>query len=319
MTKGQYIALLATGGTIAGLGHEIKPGYQAARLNIDSLLARLPKHNFSVNARQIMSLDSCDFTPATMLRLARAVEKKLANERVMGVVITHGTDTLEETSFFLSQVLNAKKPVVLTAAMRPADSISGDGPMNLHQALLLTQNPEARGVLVVLNDAIYSGAEIRKVNASQLAAFMSPWGELGQLEQEQVYFFRKPRVNTAAFQMKKINTLADVPLLYSYAGLLPGVVRAAWQNGAKGLVYAAPGNGSIAEALHPALLEARQQGISVVIASRAHGGMVNAHHENFLSAGWLNPLQARILLQLGLSCGLSQGQLAKLFKRAGEY
>ena len=312
--NGQHLALLATGGTIAGLSVDEQGGYQAARLSIAHLLRGLPEPSLPVRARQIMSLDSRDITPSLMLELAEQTEQCLQDPQVRGVVITHGTDTLEETAFFLSQVLSADKPVVLTAAMRPADSLSGDGPMNLWHALLLAQEPLARGVLVALNDVIYAGREIAKTQASQLAAFTSPWGILGQVEQNAVHFYRQPLSLPPRFRLAKLAKLSAWPetaLLYGYAGMPARLLRAVLDSGIQGLVYAAPGNGSVAEELRPVF--ERADGISVVLASRTGGGWVDAHDQRFLSAGWLNPLQARIMLQLGLASGLSGSALRQLF------
>lgn len=311
--KDKRIVLLATGGTIAGLTNNDKPGYRAASLEIESLLESLPQTPSTLEARQVMNLDSRDMTPALMLALAKEAKAALSEASVCGVVITHGTDTLEESAFFLSRVISEDKPVVFTAAMRPADSLSGDGLMNLYQALLVAGSSRAKGVLTVLNDVIYSGAEIVKNNASQLQAFYSPFGPLGQVEEGRVHFFRLPLNCNPRFQLEKLSSLPDVPLLYGYAGMPPAQLQALLDADIKGLVYAAPGNGSVPEILYPLLLRASNKGMPIVLASRTGGGFVNACDKSFISAGWLNPLQARIMLQLGLSQGFSGQELCALF------
>jgi L-asparaginase len=317
----EHIAVLATGGTIAGLSN-LSGGssYQAACLDIDELLIKLPQAPLPIKARQIMSLDSCDMTPALMLELARQVEACLQNPRVKGVVITHGTDTMEETAFFLSQVLNAHKPVVLTGAMRPADALSSDGSMNLQQALLTAACPQAAGVMVVFHDVIWAGQDIGKIFPSRLGAFTSNWGALGQIADKQARFYRSPSDRGPAFNLAAVEQLPEVILLYGYAGLNPALVQQAAAGKSKGLVYAAPGNGAIAEILKPVLHDIQEQGIVVALASRTNQGWVEqgwTTGRNFISAGWLNPWQARIMLMLGLAVDLKITQLKELFHTWG--
>jgi L-asparaginase type II len=310
----EHIAVLATGGTIAGLSSG--PGYQAACLDINALLAKLPAGQLPLAARQLMALDSCDMTPALMLELARQTAACLQNPLVKGVVITHGTDTIEETAFFLSQLLTARKPVVLTGALRPADALSSDGSMNLQQALLVAACPRAAGVMVVFHDVIWAGKDIYKSFPSRLGAFTSVWGALGQIAADQVHFYRPPGQGRPAFSLSAMQQLPEVALLYGYAGLNPLLVQAAVTSAIKGLVYAAPGNGSIPQILKPVLDDARRQGIVVALASRTNQGWVTAHPD-FISSGWLTPWQARIMLMLGLAAGLQYAEIEEVFSAWG--
>jgi L-asparaginase len=316
----EHIAVLATGGTIAGLS-DLADGasYKAACLDIDALLRKLPALPAPVLARQIMSLDSCNMTPALMLELARQVEACLQNPLVKGVVITHGTDTLEETAFFLSQVLSARKPVVLTGAMRPADALSSDGPMNLQQALLTAACPQAQGVMVVFHDVIWAGQDIHKNFPSRLGAFTANWGALGQIAANQARFYRSQISRAPAFSLAELEQLPEVTLLYGYAGLNPALLQVA-AGQSQGLVYAATGNGNVAEKLKPVLYDLQRQGIVVALASRTTQGWVEPGWGDglgFISAGWLSPWQARIMLMLGLAVNLKITQLKALFHTWG--
>lgn len=307
----KHVVLLATGGTIAGLSLN-KDTYQAGVVDVQQLLQGLPPLPFSLLARQIMALDSRDMTPQLMLELAREVMACLDDPLVMGVAITHGTDTLEESVFFLSRVLPAAKPVVFTAAMRPADSLSSDGPMNLYQALLLAGGGQG-GVMALLNDVIYCAGGLRKIEASRLEAFSGQ--TIGQMEHGHARFYWQPGQAAPAFDLAAINGLAEVPLLYVYAGMPAALLQDVLQAGYPGLVLAAAGNGSVPAALNPVLRTARQNGVAIVLASRTGGGYVHNRDENFISAGWFTPLQARIMLQLGLAQGMDEAELGRLFAR----
>ena len=313
----RYIKLLATGGTIAGLSKK-QGGYEAGLLDADQLLERLPPLPMAVRAEQVMNMDSRDVTPEQWLLLARTVEQNLAQNDIAGVVITHGTDTLEETAFFLSQAVNAPKPVVLTGAMRPADSPGYDGAYNLHQALLLAGHPAMHGVMALMHDVIYSGRDIVKSNASQLNAFSASYHTLGQMLENGPRLFAARPQESADFTLKDVIRLLPVPLVYGYAGLEPaGLDYLLNDNNIKGLVYAAPGNGSVAARLHAILARATAQGVAVVVAARAGQGWVEPLDADplFISAGPYNPLQARIRLMLGLSCGLCLRQIREFFKK----
>lgn len=304
------IALLATGGTIAGISRG--GGYQAALLSAEELIKDLPKLPLAVATKQVLALDSRDMTPQHMLKLAHEVMICLGDPSIKGVVVSHGTDTLEESAFFLSQLLPVVKPVVFTAAMRPADSLSADGPMNLYQALLVAANEQTpAGSIAVLNDIIYCASTLCKAGASHLAAFQGQM--VGQVEQDMPRFYRLPWQGGPAFALDKVNQLAEAPLLYAYAGMPAALLRNLLRADYPGLVLAAAGNASVSEALYPLLRQAKDNGTAIVLASRTGGGYVDAHDGHFISAGWFTPLQARIMLQLALSCGLDEAGLRQVF------
>jgi L-asparaginase len=312
------IAVIATGGTIAGVStaESDTTGYQAGALPITQLLAGVPQLGTlaDVVAEQPFSEDSKDLTPEHWLILARRVQARFDEPTIDAVVITHGTDTLEETAFFLHLVLTSDKPVVMTAAMRPATALSADGPMNLYQALLVAATPAARGrgVLVVVADRIWSARDVAKRHTQAMDALGdTDSGPLGWAHPPR--FSSGPdsrlagRVPLATLQMDGEASLPHVEILFIAAGSSPELVTAACALGASGLVLALPGNGSVPQRLAPALEACRRQGVTVVRASRTGAGAVaplsDALAGPLLCAGQLSPAKARIALMLALARG----------------
>lgn len=307
------IFILTTGGTIAGKAaqNDALTGYQAGVLGARDLLSAVPNISdiASIESEEIAAIDSKDMTAAIWLLLAERVKKLLSTDAT-GIVITHGTDTLEETAYFLHLTIKSKKPVVLTGAMRPATALSADGPLNLLDAVHLAASPKAygQGVLVVLNGEIHSARDIQKVHTTALQAFASPdVGMLGRME------FGMPRFrrfiltrHTAASEFDiSAPTLPYVPILYGYADADSRLAAAAIKGGAEGIVWAGFGNGSIHEAALPTLIGASQAGIPVVRASRTGKGAVlfaeSVYQQaGFIDADTLTPAKARILLALAL-------------------
>jgi L-asparaginase len=307
------IAVIATGGTIAGVAsaHSDTTGYVAGALPVAQLLAALPGLDVlaQVETAQPFSEDSKDLTPAHWLTLARVVQQRLDDPAVDGVVITHGTDTLEETAFLLHLVLVSRKPVVLTAAMRPATALSADGPMNLYQALSVAALPAARGrgVLVVAADRIWSARDIAKRHTQAIDA-------LGDTDSGPLGWAHPPRFSAGPDDRLSgcvpLATLgaAELPrveILFFAAGSSPDLLEAACALGARGLVLALPGNGSVPVRLAPALQACRSLGVAVVRASRTGAGPVapldDALAGALLCAGQLSPVKARIALMLALA------------------
>jgi L-asparaginase len=312
------IAVIATGGTIAGVSaaESDTTGYQAGALPITQLLAGVPQLGAlaDVVAEQPFSEDSKDLTPEHWLILARRVQARLDEPAIDAVVITHGTDTLEETAFFLHLVLTSDKPVVMTAAMRPATALSADGPMNLYQALSVAATPAARGrgVLVVVADRIWSARDVAKRHTQAIDALGdTDSGPLGWAHPPR--FSSGPddrlagRVPLATLPMDGGVSLPHVEILFIAAGSAPELIAAACAQGARGLVLALPGNGSVPQRLAPALEACRRQGVSVVRASRTGAGPVapasDALAGPLLCAGQLSPAKARIALMLALARG----------------
>jgi L-asparaginase len=311
------IVVLATGGTIAGAGRDASrtAEYQAGVLPVDALLDSVPALGAlaCIESEQVFALDSKDMEPQRWLALARRVDATLAREEVAGVVITHGTDTLEETAYFLHLCVKRRKPVVLTAAMRPATALSADGPLNLYNAVRVAVEPAAAspGVLVVVNGRIHGARDVAKVDTASVDAFASPdAGPLGWVQDSQVELLRMPcRAHTldTSFHASAYATLPEVAIVPSYAGVSRVAIDALVAAGVRGLVVAGTGNGSMHVTLQQALAEAAARGVAVVRASRVGRGHVmrNAAAPDdalgFVAAGTLSPYKARVLLMLALA------------------
>ncbi|WP_459623140.1 asparaginase, partial [Burkholderia sp. 3C] len=316
------IAVLATGGTIAGAAPDATntAGYQAGALGIASLLDAVPAlaRVAQIEGEQIASIDSKDLDPALWIVLAQRVDALAADPRIDGIVITHGTDTLEETATLLHLAVKTAKPVVLTAAMRPATSLSSDGPLNLLNAVTVAASPAAhgQGVLVAFNNKIHSARDVVKTSTYAVDAFQSPeLGVLGWVQDGRVEFARGVvRAHTAATPFAVGADWPAVEIVTSYAGVSRTAVDALVAAGVKGIVVAGTGNGSIHATLQAALADAVAKGVAVVRASRVGSGHVMRNGAasddalGFVSAGSLNPFKARVLLMLALASGASGTQ-----------
>ncbi|MDR1396350.1 MAG: asparaginase [Desulfarculales bacterium] len=300
------ITLIATGGTIAGKSEE-DGSYSAGSVPGQDLLRGLEPLPAPVQVKQLFQMDSREMSQEDWLILAGAVETALKRSR--GVVIAHGTDTMEETAFFLSKTINAARPVILTGAMRPPGHFSPDGPFNLLQSLHLAAWPGARGVMLLMHDLFYDGAEAAKTAASRLNAFSSPGGELGQMYGLIPRTHRDWPSGQASFSLPEGTRLPLVGLLSGHVGMNTVMVReyiaSGLRQGMRGLVYSAPGDGSVSLAMEATLLAAVKQGLRVVISSRTGCGWVGGRERGDASclrgSGWDGPLQARINLMLELS------------------
>lgn len=321
------VIILATGGTIAGSAAEgtAVTGYQAGALSVETLIKAVPevKDYAHVTGEQIASLDSKDMSDEVWLKLARRVNELLARDDADGIVITHGTDTLEETAYFLNLTVHSKKPVVITGAMRPATAISADGPMNLLNAVRLAASPQAydRGVLVCLNDQIDSARHVTKSHTTSLDTFKSPLGPLGCMNDGHPTFYNRVDRRHAGhteFDLKDADRLPYVKVIYGHAGDDALFVDAAIKAGARGLVYAGTGNGSIHKDAEEALARAAQTGIIIVRSTRTGSGAVIPAEQSYTEAGFLNgdslnPQKCRILLQLALMNTSDRQQIQQLF------
>ncbi|WP_240702147.1 asparaginase [Trinickia terrae] len=325
------IAVLATGGTIAGSAADSAQtaGYQAGVVGVDKLLAAVPgiAHVARIDAEQVASIDSKDMPLTLWATLAERVNALLASDDVDGLVITHGTDTLEETAYLLHLVVKSAKPVVLTAAMRPSSALSADGPLNLLGAVTVAASPAARGqgVLVAFNNRIHSARDIVKTSTYAVDAFQSPEiGALGWVQDGRVEFQRgvvRPHTSGAPFVIGEVaNGWPGVEIITSYAGATRTMVDALVAAGVRGIVVAGTGNGSIHSALQAALADAVNKGVAVVRSSRVGSGHVMRNGAasddalGFVSAGTLNPYKARVLLMLALAAGKADAaQLQQIF------
>lgn len=308
------LALIATGGTIAGAAASATDttGYTAGALGADALLAAVPQLGeiADIRAEQLFNLDSKDMGPAHWLQLGRRAQALLDQADIDGLLITHGTDTLEETAAFLQLSLASRKPVVLTAAMRPATALSADGPMNLYNAACVAAHPDSagRGVLVSIGDAIFAARGVRKLYTHRLDAFAGgPGGAIGQ--HAPIRFFA-PAQGSAGRTIAIPADLAELPrvdVLYVGAGAPPELLDVLVANGARGIVLALSGNGSLPANWEAPVADTVARGVPVIRASRVGMGAVNrkALDERLSTypAGDLPASQARVTLMLMLACG----------------
>ncbi|EOH2100906.1 type II asparaginase [Campylobacter jejuni] len=309
------IAILGTGGTIAGFIDSTiaTTGYTAGAIDIDVLIKAVPQIRdlADISWEQIANIDSSNMCDKIWLRLAKKIAKLFA-EGIDGVVITHGTDTMEETAYFLNLTIKSDKPVVLVGAMRPSTAISADGPKNLYNAVALVANKEAKnkGVMVAINDKILSARGVVKTHSLNIDAFSSPdFGDLGYIVDGKVFFYNnvtKAHTKNAPFDVSKLTSLPKVDILYSYSNDGSGVAaKALFEHGTKGIVVAGSGAGSIHKNQKDVLKELLKKGLKVVVSSRVVAGCVAVSDSDeklgFISAEDLNPQKARVLLMLALT------------------
>ena len=320
------VKILATGGTIAGVANSetATTGYKAGALGIDALLKAVPqvKDYANVTGEQICSIDSKDITDEIWLKLAARINELLAGD-VDGIVVTHGTDTLEETAYFLNLTVHGDKPVVLTGAMRPATAISSDGAINLLNAVRIAANPasKGKGVLVALNDEINSAREVTKTNTLTVDTFKG--GKLGCVNAGTPEFYRtstRRHTINSEFDVAGRKNLPRVKIIYGHAGDDGLFVDAAIAAGVEGIICAGMGNGSIHANAEKSLARATAAGIVVVRSSRCGNGSVipaeqSYRDENFLDGDNLSPQKARILLQLALTKTGDLSEIQRMFKQ----
>src|SRR6187431_120332 len=230
------VVVLATGGTIAGAAaSDVQAGYASGQVGVDQLLAAVPQAKKLANLRgeQISNIGSQDMNDEVWLKLARRVNELTAMPDVAGVVITHGTDTIEETAYFLNLVIKSRKPVVLTASMRPATALSADGPLNFFNAVAVAANKNAadRGVLVVVNDWIHDAASLTKTSTTAVQTFLSPvWGLIGTVAYGKAEFYRVPvgkNTATSEFSLDGVTTLPRVDIVMAYENMDGALIDAA--------------------------------------------------------------------------------------------
>lgn len=315
------VTILATGGTIAGssASKTDTTNYQAAALGIDILINAVPEmHNVAqVKGEQISNTISGNISSEILLTLSKRINQLLSSEGQQGVVITHGTDTIEESAFFLDLTVKSDKPVVLVGSMRPASAISADGPMNLLEAVTLASDKKAekRGTMIVLNDRIGSAFYTTKTNSTTPDSFkaLEP-GYLGVFVSGKPKFYFTPAtpMDKVYFDVTKLENLPHVEILYAYPDQQPTMLEAALQNGAKGIVIAASGNGNVSSKMEEAIKALSEKGVPIVMATRTGSGYVSTKHFA-ISSGFLNPQKSRILLQLALATGADSKQIAEYF------
>ena len=312
MTK---LTVLATGGTIAGIaGSAIAKDYRAGEIGIEDYLEKVGGLGLEaeLSGRQIANIDSADMGPEVWSALHPAICEALADPECAGVVITHGTDTLEETAFLLDLTLPADKPVVVVGAMRPADAVGYDGLRNFANAVRVASDPQAsgRGVLVVMGDRVFAARDVRKVRTRGTEAFRGfPRESIALVTPASLEWFGAPWRQGLAASFDWHEKLPEVVIVYAYAGFDgAGVERQVGEN-TRGIVVAGVGEGNMPEGARAALVAQAKRGLPVVRASRADEGLVDREPKDtengFVAARALNPQKARILLQLLLAGGIT--------------
>lgn len=316
-TKQNTLCIIGTGGTIAGAAKSaVSSTYESGKLNIAQLTTCIPElskfpHLVSFD---LFHIDSSDITLDHWLILANKVNEILKMPHMKGVVITHGTDTLEETAYFLDLVVKSQKPVVLVGAMRASTALSADGPMNLYNALAVAYSPKSigQGVLVVMNDTIFDARDVTKTNTTKTCSFSSPnSGAIGTVNCGEVEFDKHvSRKNTTdtPFDVSTLTELPTVEIIYEYAGSSGSLLKAAIQQKPQGIVIAGTGDGNITAKDKALMKYARDQGIQIIRSSRTGSGKVTYDYVDqldsqigLIAGDNLNPQKARILLMLSLT------------------
>ncbi|MFJ2693398.1 asparaginase [Pseudomonas sp. NPDC087336] len=323
------VVVLATGGTIAGAGASAANSatYQAAKVGIEQLIAAVPQLSELANVRgeQVMQIASESITNDNLLQLGRRVAELADSKDVDGIVITHGTDTLEETAYFLNLVEKTDKPIIVVGSMRPGTAMSADGMLNLYNAVAVASSKQARGkgVLVTMNDEIQSGRDVSKMINIKTEAFKSAWGPLGMVVEGKSYWFRLPakrHTMDSEFDIKTIQSLPDVEIAYSYGNVSDTAYKALAQSGAKAIIHAGTGNGSVSSRVVPALQALRKDGVQIIRSSHVNaGGFVLRNAEqpddkyDWVVAHDLNPQKARILAMVALTKTNDSKELQRMF------
>ncbi|OOH92414.1 L-asparaginase 2 [Pasteurellaceae bacterium 15-036681] len=308
------ITILATGGTIAGSGQTaVSSAYQAGQLNIETLIDAVPEMKTLANIKgeQVVKIGSQDMSDDVWLKLAKTINAQCADTD--GFVITHGTDTMEETAYFLDLTVKCEKPIVLVGAMRPATEKSADGPLNLYNAVVVATDKKSggRGVLVAMNDTVLGARDVTKTSTTAVHTFASPnFGALGFIHNSKVDYERSPEskhTTNTPFNVDKLSSLPKVGIIYAYANMPTEPLKSLLDAGYEGIISAGVGNGNVNAANLEMLGKAAKDGVAVVRSSRIPTGYTTRDAEvddsqyGFVASGTLNPQKARVLLQLALT------------------
>src|SRR3954466_10064990 len=282
------VVVLATGGTIAGAAStDVQAGYTSGQVGVDQLLNAVPqaKKLAHLTGEQISNIGSQDMNDEVWLKLATRINALLAMPDVAGVVITHGTDTIEETAYFLNLVVKSNKPVVLTASMRPSTALSADGPLNFYNAVAVAANAKAanRGVMVVINDWIHGAASLTKTSTTAVQTFMSPLsGLLGTVAYGDIEWYRMPvgkNTTSSEFTVDRNTVLPRVDVIMATENMDGALINAAVAAGARGIVIAGVGNGNMTQPALDALAAQARRGVLCVRSSRVTTGQVGRNVE----------------------------------------
>lgn len=333
MTFKPRIVVIGTGGTIAGQGKSAHhtSSYACSVLGIEEILGAMSHaHELAeLRSEQLLQTGSENFNNAHLIAIGLRVDALLSDDDVDGVVVTHGTDTIEETAYFLHLTLKTDKPVVFVGSMRPPSAMSSDAALNLYDAIAVAAHPSSRGLgaLVVANSEIHTARDVVKGNSFKLEAFRSPYGVLGLVVEGVPRFYRKPaRAHTieTPWSLHELAQHADalpkVDIVYAYGALDSSALDAITAH-ARGIIYAGTGNGNVAEHLLEPLRAAAREGVHVVRATRTGSGVVTRNGAQPDDAyGWIAiddqaPPKARILLSLALTRPLDSSALQAVFMR----
>ncbi|MGV8970494.1 MAG: asparaginase [Microbacteriaceae bacterium] len=325
-----HVVVVAMGGTIAGSASTSTDtaGYRAATTGVDEVLSTVPeiRRIARISTEQFAQIDSSDVTDDILLALARRVDELACSPDIDGVVITHGTDTLEETAYFLHLVLSSTTPVVLVGSMRPASSLSADGPMNIFAAVAVAASPLSRdrGVLIVMNDAIHSARDVTKSSSMSVHAFESPHGPLGTVIDGHVVFYRllaRPHTAHSEFCLERITKLPAGAVIYAHTGITTDFVDRIVGGGYAVIVHAGFGNGMVPQRIVASLERARAAGALIVRASRSESAQLTAVGasdgavNDWIAALDQNPPRARILACLALTETNDPSEIQSIFHR----
>ena len=326
--KKPNIVILATGGTIAGAAASgTQSAYTSGAVTIDDMVNSVPgiKDLANIKGEQISNVGSQDISFEIMLKLAKRINELLPTSDVDGIVITHGTDTMEETAYFLNLTVKSDKPVVMVGSMRPSTAVSADGPLNLYNAVAVASDPNAngRGVLVVMNDWIHGAHSLTKTSTTAVQTFQSPTrGLVGVVAYGKDDFYNSPQwkhTTASEFDVASVSKIPRVDVIFADADMSPDLIDASVKSGTKGIVIAGVGNGNMNKASLDAAARAAKSGVVVVRSSRVPTGTVGRNVEvkddelGFIASDELNPQKARILLSLALLKTHSTEQIQQMF------
>lgn len=326
--KKPNVVILATGGTIAGAAATgTQSGYTSGAVTIDAMLKAVPGINdlATIKGEQIANVGSQDMSFEILLKVAKRINELARQNDVDGFVITHGTDTMEESAFFLNLTVKTDKPVVMVGSMRPSTAVSADGPLNLYNAVGVAVDPKAkgRGVMVMMNDWIHAAHSLTKTSTTDVQTFMSPLrGLIGVASYGKNDFYTTPQwkhTTQTEFDISQVTTLPRVDIIYAYEDMSPALIDAA-AAGAKGIVIAGVGNGNMNKVSVTAAQNAVKKGVVVVRSSRVATGLVGRNVEinddmmGFIASDELNPQKSRILLTLALLKTRTPKELQTMFQ-----
>ena len=323
-----HIIILATGGTIAGAAETgTQSGYTSGAVTIDAMLAAVPgiEKLARLKGEQVANVGSQDMSFEVLLKLAKRINQLAQQSDVDGFVITHGTDTMEESAYFLNLTVKTDKPVVMVGSMRPSTALSADGPLNLYNAVAVAASPKARGrgVLVVMNDEIHAAHSLNKTSTTAVETFQSPMtGPAGIVAYGKPTFFAPPvgrHTTHSEFDISNVSKMPRVDVIFACADMSPDLIDAAVANGAKGIVIAGVGNGNMNKASVDAAARVAKQGVVVVRSSRVLTGVIGRNVEvkddelGFVASNDLDPEKSRILLTLALLKQRPTADIQKLY------